>query len=221
MSSPTPSTPAPSSGSRTAASRTATRLPRSARRRQLLDAASEIFVERGYHSAGMDEIAIHAGVSKPVLYQHFPSKLDLYIAVLDSHSEKLVAAVNAALLTTSDNRQRVQAAVQAFFDFIDDDNSGYRLIFASDAMDPAVTRRVEGTSEACVDAVHGLVMQDSGLDPHRSRMLAAGLVGASQVNARYWVEADRPIDKADAVDTTVTLLWAGLSGVPMQAVDEA
>ncbi|MGC4933706.1 TetR/AcrR family transcriptional regulator [Gordonia sp. DT30] len=199
------------------AGRNGTRLPRSARRLQLLEAASEIFVERGYHSAGMDEIAIHAGVSKPVLYQHFPSKLDLYIAVVDSHAEKLVVDVNNALLTTTDNRQRVQAAVQAFFDFIDSDNSGYRLIFASDVMDPAVIRRTEGATEACVDAVYGLVMQDSGLDPYRSRMLAAGLVGASQVNARYWLEARRPIDKQTAIDTTVALLWGGLSHVPRQA----
>lgn len=198
-----------------ASGRNNTRMPRSARRRQLLDAASEIFVERGYHSAGMDEIAVHAGVSKPVLYQHFPSKLDLYIAVVDSHAEKLVSDVNTALLTTKDNRQRVRAAVEAFFDFIDEDNSGYRLIFSSDALDPAVIRRVEGATEACVDAVYGLVMQDSGLDPYRSRMLAAGLVGASQVNARYWLEAKRPIDKRNAVDTTVALLWGGLSHVPM------
>ena len=180
----------------------------------MLDAASEIFVERGYHSAGMDEIAVHAGVSKPVLYQHFPSKLDLYIAVVDSHAEKLVTDVNNALLTTTDNRQRVRAAVEAFFDFIDEDNSGFRLIFSSDAMDPAVIRRVEGATEACVDAVYGLVMHDSGLDPYRSRMLAAGLVGASQVNARYWLEAKRPIAKSEAVDTTVALLWGGLSHVP-------
>ncbi|MEE4021768.1 TetR/AcrR family transcriptional regulator [Gordonia sp. PKS22-38] len=195
-----------------------TRLPRSARRMQLLDAASEIFVERGYHSAGMDEIAVHAGVSKPVLYQHFPSKLDLYIAVVDSHAEKLVSDVNKALLTTTDNKQRVRAAVEAFFDFIDQDNSGYRLIFSSDAKDPAVIRRVEGATEACVDAVYGLVMHDSGLDPYRSRMLAAGLVGASQVNARYWLEAKRPVDKRAAVDTTVALLWGGLSHVPLQGM---
>lgn len=215
MSSSIPQAPAA-----TGSGRSGTRLPRSARRRQLLDAASEIFVERGYHSAGMDEIAIHAGVSKPVLYQHFPSKLDLYIAVVDSHAEKLVADVNRALLTTSDNRQRVQAAVQAFFDFIDDDNSGYRLIFASDAMDPAVIRRVDGATEACVDAVYGLVMQDSGMDAHRSRMLAAGLVGASVVNARYWVDASRPVDKSSAVDTTAALLWGGLAGVPMLSAEE-
>ncbi|GAB10014.1 putative TetR family transcriptional regulator [Gordonia araii NBRC 100433] len=209
------------SSSTTPAGRNGTRLPRSARRLQLLDAASEIFVERGYHSAGMDEIAIHAGVSKPVLYQHFPSKLDLYIAVVDSHAEKLVTAINDALRISTDNRQRVRAAVEAFFNFVDLDNSGYRLIFTSDVKDPAVIKRVEGSIEACVDAVYELIMHDSGYDPYRSRMLAAGLVGASQVNARYWIDAHRPVDKEIAVETTVALLWGGLSRVPNQNVEKA
>ena len=60
-----------------------TRLPRSARRAQLLEAARSVFVERGYHAAGMDEIADRAGVSKPVLYQHVPGKFELYLALLD------------------------------------------------------------------------------------------------------------------------------------------
>ena len=106
--------------------------------------------------------------------------------------------------------------MQAFFDFIDEDSQGYRLIFRSDALDPAAIRRVEGATEACVDAVYGLVMHDSGLDPHRSRMLAAGLVGASQVNARHWLDAKRPVTKEEAVDITVTMLWGGLSRVPLQ-----
>ena len=202
--------------------RRSNRMPRDERRVQLLAAASEVFVDRGYHAAGMDEIAERAGVSKPILYQHFASKLELYLAVLDQHVDNLVSGVRQALRTTTDNRLRLRAAVEAFFDFIDDDNSGYRLIFASDAMDPAVIRRVEGATEACVDAVYGLVMQDSGMDPHRSRMLATGLVGASVMNARYWVDASRPIDKSSAVDTTAALLWGGLAGVPkLQAERDA
>nr|WP_155977012.1 TetR/AcrR family transcriptional regulator [Nocardia sp. 348MFTsu5.1] len=196
-------------------------MPRSARRLQLMDAASEIFVERGYHSAGMDEIAVHAGVSKPVLYQHFPSKLDLYLAVLDLHAESMVNRVTGALLTSTDNRHRVRSAVEAFFDFIDEDNQGYRLIFQSDALDPAAIRRVEGATEACVDAVYGLVMHDSGLDQNRSRMLAAGLVGLSQVNARHWLDAKRPMTKEEAIDITVTMLWGGLARVPMQHASDS
>ncbi|MBP0657182.1 helix-turn-helix transcriptional regulator, partial [Mycobacterium tuberculosis] len=79
----------------------------------LLHAASEVFVLRGYHAAGMDEISQVAGVSKPVLYQHFTSKLELYIAVLQNYVDMLVSSVRQALRSTTDNRQRVRAAVQA------------------------------------------------------------------------------------------------------------
>ena len=80
------------------------RLPRSARRVQLLEAAQEVFVESGYHAAAMDEIADRAGVSKPVLYQHFPGKLDLYLALLDQHSGELLDLIRAALASTTDNK---------------------------------------------------------------------------------------------------------------------
>src|ERR1700743_1188378 len=76
------------------------RLPRDGRRGKLLMAASDSFVSRGYHAAGMDEIAERAGVSKPVLYQHFSSKLELYLAVLQRHVENLVSGVRQALRTT-------------------------------------------------------------------------------------------------------------------------
>ena len=197
--------------------RDAARACRAVRARlQLLEAASEIFVERGYHSARAWTDRDPRRRSANLFSTSTSPKLDLYLAVVDSHAEKLVSDVNAALLTTTDNKQRVRAAVKAFFDFIDEDNSGYRLIFSSDAIDPAVIRRIESATEGCVDAVYGLVMHDSGFDPHRSRMLAAGLVGASQVNARYWLEAKRPVDKQTAIDTTVALLWGGLSHVPLQ-----
>ncbi len=140
--------------------------PRDARRLQLLAAASEVFVTRGYHAAGMDEIAECAGVSKPVLYQHFPGKLELYVAVLQSYVDSLISGVRQALRSTTDNKQRVRAAVQAFFDFVDNDSQGFRLVFESDLMgEPQVQSRVEQATEACVDAVFDLVSHDSGLDP--------------------------------------------------------
>jgi len=71
-----------------------TRLPRSARRKQLLEAAQEVFVAQGYHAAAMDDIAERAGVSKPVLYQHFPGKLELYLALLDQSCDRLVEIVS-------------------------------------------------------------------------------------------------------------------------------
>jgi AcrR family transcriptional regulator len=97
-----------------------TRLPRSARRAQLLAAAQEVFVANGYHAAAMDEIAERAGVSKPVLYQHFPSKLELYLALLDQHVESLGEQVISALQSTTDNKQRVERSLQISVDALAD-----------------------------------------------------------------------------------------------------
>jgi AcrR family transcriptional regulator len=197
-------------------SRRGNRMPRNERRGQLLFAASEIFVDRGYHAAGMDEIAERAGVSKPVLYQHFTSKLELYLAVLARHVDNLVSGVRQALRTTTDNRQRLRAAVQAFFDFIEQDGQGYRLIFENDNVTEAqVAGAVRVATEACIDAVFDLISADSGLDPHRARMVAVGLVGISVDCARYWLDNDRPISKEDAVEGTVYFAWGGLSHVPL------
>src|SRR5882762_7966383 len=187
------------------------RLPRTARRAQLLAAAQEVFAANGYHAAGMDEIAERAGVSKPVLYQHFTSKLELYLAVLQRHVDNLVSGVRQALRTTTDNRQRLRSAVQAFFDFIEQDGQGYRLIFENDYVtEPQVAAQVRVATESCIDAVFDLISADSGLDPHRARMVAVGLVGVSVDCARYWLDSDRPIAKDDAVDGTVQFAWGGL-----------
>ncbi|MGB5794797.1 MAG: TetR/AcrR family transcriptional regulator, partial [Mycolicibacter algericus] len=190
--------------------------PRDERRGQLLIAASEVFVDRGYHAAGMDEIADRAGVSKPILYQHFASKLELYLAVLARHVENLVSGVRQALRTTTDNRQRLRSAVQAFFDFIEHDGQGYRLIFENDNVaEPQVAVQVRVATESCIDAIFDLVSHDSGLDPHRARMVAVGLVAISVDCARYWLDSDRPISKEDAVEGTVAFAWGGLSHVPL------
>lgn len=201
---------------RKAAGRRGGRLPRGERREQLLEAASELFVDRGYHAAGMDEIAERAGVSKPVLYQHFASKLDLYLAVLQQHVEIMVTSVREALDTTTDNRQRLHDAVQAFFDFIEDDAQGYRLIFENDYVtEPQVAAQVKVATDSCTDAVFALISEDSGLEPHRARMIAVGLVATSVNSARYWLDAEKPISKKDAVKGTVQFAWGGLSHVPL------
>src|SRR6187402_15137 len=116
-----------------------TRLPRSARRKQLLAAAQQIFVAHGYHAAAMDDIAEKAGVSKPVLYQHFPGKLDLYLALLESSCDAIIANCGAALESTHDNKQRVAAAIDAFYEYVAADTGAFRLVFESDLTnEPAV-----------------------------------------------------------------------------------
>jgi AcrR family transcriptional regulator len=208
--------PAGRGGGSAGTNRRGNRLPRDERRGQLLIAASEVFVDRGYHAAGMDEIAERAGVSKPVLYQHFSSKLELYLAVLHRHVENLVSGVRQALRTTTDNKQRLGAAVQAFFNFIEHDSQGYKLIFENDNVaEPQVAAQVKVATESCIDAIFDLVSYDSGFEPHRARMIAVGLVGISVDCARYWLDTNRPVSKEDAVEGTVQFAWGGLSHVPL------
>src|SRR6476646_10356254 len=95
------------------------RLPRSARRKQLLAAAQEVFVANGYHAAAMDDIAERAGVSKPVLYQHFPGKLELYLALLDTQGEAPGETVPAAPGGTNQNQERNYRVLAAYFAFVD------------------------------------------------------------------------------------------------------
>ncbi|GAA1208653.1 TetR/AcrR family transcriptional regulator [Prauserella alba] len=194
------------------------RLPRTQRRAQLLTAAQEVFAANGYHSAAMDDIAEQAGVSKPVLYQHFPGKLDLYIALLESHVDDLVRAVENALASTTDNKQRVQNAVGAFFDFVNGDAGAFRMVFESDLRgEPDVQRAVDRATSATVDAIAKTIMSDAGLDAERARLLAVGLVGMSQVSARYWLDRGSDVSRDDAVRLTSTLAWRGIgAGFPLQ-----
>ncbi len=192
-----------------------TRLPRSARRAQLLGAAREVFVASGYHSASMDDIADRAGVSKPVLYQHFPGKLDLYLALLDQSIESLVAAVADALASTTDNKLRVTATTQAYYDFVADEGGAFRLIFESDlTSEPAVRERVDRVNQECAELVSEVIAEDAGLSDEQSHLLASGLIGMAQVSARYWVTTGQRVPEDEAVRLVAALSWRGISKFP-------
>ncbi len=193
------------------------RMRRSARRAQLLDAARGVFVSQGFHAAAMDEIAESAGVSKPVLYQHFPSKLALYRALLQASADELVRLVRAAIDSTDDNAARVHRAVAAYFAFVAHEGQAFRLLFESDLRDePDVAAVVERATASCIAAITDTITADTGADAARARLLAAGLVGLSQVGARYWLAQPDPIDKAQAVELLSTLAWRGISHFPRQ-----
>lgn len=192
------------------------RLPRPARRRQLLGAAQEIFVAQGYHAAAMDDIADRAGVSKPVLYQHFPGKLELYLALLDESADELVAIVREALSSTTDNSERVPATFRAFFDYVGTSGEAFRLVFESDlSNEPAVRARLDRTMRECAEMVSQFIREDAGVGDAAARLLGVALVGMAQVSSRYWLSTDGAIDKDVAEDLLSRLAWRGISGWPM------
>src|SRR5437899_4823820 len=158
-----------------------TRLSRDARRAQLLVAARDVFAAQGYHAAAMDDIADRAGVSKPVLYQHFPGKRELYLALLEQQVDELADRMTQAMAGTDDNRARVDGAVGAYFDFIDAEGEAFRLVFESDLRnDDEVRAVVDRGTRACVEAIAEVIAADTGHDPERALLLASGLTGLAE-----------------------------------------
>ena len=179
------------------------RLPRKERRAQLLESALEVFVAQGYHAAAMDDIAERAGVSKPVLYQHFPGKLELYLALLERSCDQIIADCRQALESTHDNKLRVQGAMEAFFTYVDGETGAFRLVFESDL-----------TNE-CAEMIAVVIHEDTALPDEASRLLAASLVGMAQVGARFWLADDGVITREDAVGLVSGLAWRGIAGYPL------
>ncbi len=190
-------------------------MPRSARRAQLLESALEVFVAQGYHAAAMDDIADRAGVSKPVLYQHFPGKLELYLALLDQSCERIIEACKEALDSTDDNKQRVTATVHVFYDYVASAQGAFRLVFESDLTnEPAVRERVERVTFECAEAIAEVIHEDTDLSDEASQLLAVSLVGMAQVSARFWLDTEGEMPLTDAATLVAGLAWRGIRGYP-------
>src|SRR5918997_44120 len=198
-----------------APARRTSRLPRGARRVQLLQAAQDVFVAQGFHAAAMDDIADRAGVSKPVLYQHFPGKRELYLALLEEHVGQLRDRVRDAMAGTEDNAERVVGAVRAYFEFVDAEGEAFRLVFESDLRNDVDVRTiVDRGSEVCVEAIAEVIAADTGADPERALLLAAGLTGLAETSARWWLPRKGTVSSEEAVSLMSSLAWRGISGFP-------
>src|SRR5918997_4578595 len=123
------------------------RLPATARREQLLDVALDVFARSGYHDTSMNDIADAAGVTKPVLYQHFESKRELYLELLTDVGASLLEQIAKATAAAGTPRGQVEAGVSAYFHFVDGNRNAFTLLFGSGARRDAefadAVRRVE------------------------------------------------------------------------------
>lgn len=177
--------------------------------------ALDVFVEQGYHSASMDVISDRAGVSKPVLYQHFPGKLDLYLALLETSADTVVNSVREALASTSDNKRRVQATMAHWYDYVSDESAAFRLVFESDLTnEPSVRTQVDRVLHESAALIAVVIHDDTGLPEASSHLLAVSLVGMGQVGARYWLDNNSTLSKEEAVQLAIGLAWRGIGGFP-------
>ena len=190
----------------------------SARRKQIMVSGLEVFTEKGFHLASMDDIAERAGVSKPILYQHFSSKQDFYLGVLDERVDVLVQQISEAIDHAEGNRNRLEAAIACYFKLVDDADRGFRLIFESDfTMNHEVRARVEDVVSQVSRVVGTEVANQTGKSIGEANILAGGLCGMAQAAAWRWLRLGRPIAMEDAISQTLDLAWNGLSAVNAKA----
>jgi AcrR family transcriptional regulator len=189
------------------------RLPADERRQQLLSVAREMFARTGFHDTAMDDIAEAAGVTKPVLYQHFPSKRALYGELLTDTGDLLLNRLAEATERATSGRERVEAGFRAYFQFAVGDSSSFRLLFgASIRSDPEFAKTVDAILQAAADTISTLI--DLPTSDDQRHVLAYALVGmAESVGRRALADTGGAVDGDELAGWIAELAWFGLRGV--------
>lgn len=186
------------------------RLPAPERRRQLLDVSLDVFAERGFHSTSMTDVARVAGVTKPVLYQHFVSKEALYEELLNDVGDRLLLEIQTAVSAATSGRDRVHKGFRAYFRFVAADPSAFLLLFGG------ATRREEVFEDQAMrvetvaaDTIAELIDID-GMAKSRRMLLARGIVAIAEGTSRSWVQEGTELDPDELADQVAGLVWGGL-----------
>ncbi|MGA9277046.1 TetR/AcrR family transcriptional regulator [Ilumatobacter sp.] len=185
------------------------RLPANARREQILDVALDVFASAGFHGASMNDIAEAAGVTKPVLYQHFDSKRDLYKALLDEVGQRLLDSIAKATAEATDGKSQTHLGFLAYFRWVASDNAGFRLLFGNGTSnDDEFTQSVAKITASAAEATAPLIAVD--ISESTRRTLAHALVGMAEGASRRLVELGDDFDPDQIADEVSALAWAGL-----------
>jgi len=196
----------------------ARRLTAEQRRQQLFAVALGLFAQRGYRATTMDDIAEAAGVTKPLLYQHFSSKRALYLELVHSIARDLLEAIERAVRQADGPRQQVELGFAAYFRLVVSHEAEFRLLYGRDyADDDELGRALRMVEDAIAEAIDPLI--DAGLDDDHRRLLAYGIVGMAEGASRRFLE-QRPTTEAEAGEEAqrlaqrmADLAWAGLRSV--------
>jgi AcrR family transcriptional regulator len=190
------------------------RLPAAERRAQLLRTAVSVFAEHGYHATSMNDVAVAAGVTKPVLYQHFSSKRDLFIELLDDIGEELRDTISKATAEAAGPRQQIEFGFRAYFRFVGDRTDAFRVLFGAGARrDPEFASFARAVESSIATTIAELIVVEG--EPVSQRLLVAhSIVGMTESASRYWLAHDREPD-VDALAAQLSqLAWSGLRGIP-------
>ncbi len=190
-----------------------TRLPAERRRQQILDVACTVFAERGFHATAMDDIAAAAGVTKPVLYQHFPSKRGLFVALLGELGQRLLGELQQATAAVQSGRERVEAGFASYFRFTASNEAAFRVLFGASARnDPEFADVIDTLLDAIAVVISSLI-EIEGTAEHR-RVLAHALIGIAEGTSRDAMALEGSCAEPEQLARWVSeLAWFGLRGI--------
>jgi AcrR family transcriptional regulator len=189
------------------------RMTSAERREQLLEIARTLFAERGFEGASIEEIATRAGVSKPIVYEHFGGKEGLYAVVVDREVQTLLSMMRSSL-TAGRPRELLEQATFALLDYIDGSSDGFRILVRDSPLgsDSGSFGSIIGDIASRVEYILEAEFRSRGLDPEYAPMYAQMLVGMVGTTGQWWLNARKPA-KPDVAAHLVNLAWNGLSGL--------
>jgi AcrR family transcriptional regulator len=190
-------------------------MPATERRAEILEAALEVFAARGYHHSSLEEIASSAGISKALIYEHFPSKRELQAALLQDQVQELFRRLAEAAAAAESGELRLRAGVDAFLGFVEERRDGWRMLFR-ESTDPDVADALRAMQSQATAVVAALIAAEpdgrSRGAPRRRRameMLAQQLTGAIQSLANWWAEHPE-VPRRELVEQVMAFAWLGL-----------
>jgi len=196
------------------------RLSAEERREQILGAAMEVFAERGYQEASMVEIARAAGITPAVIYDHFASKAELQITLLERQTEELLTFVGAAVAGEfEDTTERIRVGVDAFFTFVEEHPYAWRMLFRDPPTDPAILstyRRIHQQATAAI----ALFLRASAPpellerpDAERDLEMFAEMLKMAQNGLAVWWYEHREVPRCELVDRVLEFCWVGFERI--------
>jgi AcrR family transcriptional regulator len=183
------------------------------RRAQLLDIGRSLFAERGFEGTSVEEIAAKAGVSKPVVYEHFGGKEGLYAVVVDREMGRLLDIVTSAL-TAGHPRELLEQAAFALLDYIEQHTDGFHILVRDSpvAQSTGTFASLIGDIATQVEDILGHEFKARGYDPKLAPMYAQALVGMVALTGQWWLNVRKP-KKSEVAAHLVNLAWHGLEGL--------
>ena len=199
------------------------RLPAAQRREQLLQVARCVLAQRGFYETTMADIADSAGVTKPVLYQHFASKRDLYSAVLRDIGSRLRAAVVGAASEAVTPRQQVDAGFRAYAQFVEEDTEGFQILFSGTSRQDGEWATITGEVEHSIAQGIAELIDVPQISYAHRQALAHGIMGLAESMMRYWQSGTvGGLDRDELINDLSALAWGGLRGLePERLTDHA